>query len=419
MIWTMLIALLTKRGARTRITDELRTEAVCENLIVLSGQEDLQRVLHGDTAEYFSVRARVTDFEKLQAKMIRKLIRSRALEKFRLKQKYYMVSIDGVHLYTFDYEPYPGCCFRKDDNGNKKWYCYKLQASLVTTKGFCLPIGYEWIENEEGFDKQDCELKALYRLVKKLREMYPRLEMCLLLDGLFAGQPTFKAVKESRMEYIVVFKEGSMSYIYPWVMDIKRQCGKDNVIVETEEKEIEDRQKRTHEERLLRKKAKNVTRIVTTQTTYTWMRGIEFSDDRSLFNIMTCKELYEGEKVCDYVWLVSDGLNLNENNVKQFAKAGRCRWKIENEGNNMQKNGGYNLEHLYSRDKVSMRVWCMLIDIACIINQLIEKGSLIAIEDYGSIRNFAQRMFEHFRYFVYKEPEVVPKIQIRLCWDSW
>jgi len=419
IIWMELIAKITKRRSRMQISNEMRTKNFCENVKSLSEQKDLEGIPHGDTVEYFNVRARVRDFEKLQTKMIKGLIRQRVLEKFRLQNWYYMISIDGVHMHTFDYEPYEGCQVRVDEHGHKRWFLYKVQASIVTNEGLCLPIAGEWIENEENYDKQDCELKAFYRLIKKLRVLYPRLEMCLLLDGLFACQPAFDAMKEARVQYIVVFKEGSMSYIYPWIMDVKRQCAKDNVIVEIEEKEIDDRQKRSHEERLIRSKAQYNKRIETTETTYTWMTGVEFSEERSLFNIMTCKEIVDGQTVYDGVWLVSDGLNVNENNIVQLAKGGRCRWKIENEGNNIQKNGGYRLEHLNSRDKVSMKIWCVMLDIAHIINQLIEKGSLIKLKAYGCVRNIANRMYEHFRYFVYQEPPVASKFQIRLCWDTW
>ena len=414
-----MIAKITKRRSRTRISHEMRTEIFCENIKRLSGQEDLESVPHGDTVEYFNVRAKVMDFEKLQAKMIRTLIRQRVLEKFRLQNKYYMVSVDGVHIHSFDYEHCGKCQVREDEYGNKRWFHYKVQASIVTKQGLCLPIASEWIETEETYDKQDCERKAFYRLIKKLRVLYPRLEMCLLLDGLFACQPAFEAMKKMRMQYIVVFKEGSMSYIYPWVMDVKKHCAKNNSIVEIQEKEIKERNRRNHKERLLRASAQYKKRTVTIQTTYTWAAGIEFNEERSLFNVMTCEETYEGKKVCDYAWLVSDGLNLNEDNVKQLTQGGRCRWKIENEGNNTQKNGGYHLEHLNSRDEVSMKVWCVILDIAHIINQLIEKGSLITIKTYGSIRNIADRMYEHFRYFLYQEPSVQQKIQIRLCWDTW
>jgi hypothetical protein len=418
IFWTGLISLVTKRQARMHISHEMRTKKFCENVKSLSGQKDLKSLPHGDTVEYLSMRMKSEELEKLQVKMMKSLFRGRVLEKYRLSNKWHTVAIDAVHIHSFDYEHCENCLMKKDHGGNKRWFHMKLQASLVTETGLCLGMASEWIENEPIYDKQDCELRAFYRLIKKLKKLYPRLPMCIVLDGLYAAQPVFDALKETRMKYIVVFKEGSMSYIYPWVMDVKRQCGKDNVIHEVEEIDIEERQPRNHEERLLRSKPKHKNRTVIQETTYSWMTGIEFSEDRSLFNIMTCKEMIDGEKVCDYVWLVSDGLNLNEDTVKPLARRGRCRWKIENEGINIQKNGGYHLEHLYSRDKVSMKIWCAMIDIAHLINQLIEKGSLIIQKAFGSIGNIAKRMFEHFRYDTFKKPLHSPRIQIRLAWDT-
>jgi hypothetical protein len=65
-----------------------------------------------------------------------------------------------------------------------------------------------------------------------------------------------------------------------------------------------------------------------------------------------------------------------------------------------------------------MKIWCALIDIAHLINQLIEQGSLISIKTYGSVRNIAQKMFEHLLYYVFRKPFNPPRIQIRLGWNS-
>jgi hypothetical protein len=46
----------------------------------------------------------------------------------------------------------------------------------------------EFLEHpEEPPTKQDCERKAFYRLTQR----FPRLPICLLLDGWYAGGPTF------------------------------------------------------------------------------------------------------------------------------------------------------------------------------------------------------------------------------------
>ncbi|MBF0512159.1 MAG: hypothetical protein HQL13_07530, partial [Candidatus Omnitrophica bacterium] len=165
-----------------------------------------------------------------------------------------------------------------------------------------LPMVSEWIENDGDYNKQDCEINAFKRLIVKLRGYFPKLPICLLLDALYGGQPIFEAMQEVRMEWIVVFKEGRWSTLYPWVMSIKDHCSKDNMIVDVEEAEIEDRKKRSHGQRLRRGQPQNKKRIRFTETTYTWMTGLEVpTKDRYPFNVMTCKDVVDGQKACDYV----------------------------------------------------------------------------------------------------------------------
>jgi hypothetical protein len=349
LVWSGLLALLSKRGARMAISHEMRAGTFCDNLRELSGQAKLEGAPHGDTVEYLAMRLKATELEGLPGKMVRTLLRGRVLENYRLFGKYHSIAIDAVYTHTFDYEHCDQCLSREDKlTGRKVWLHVKLQASLISPTGLCLPMASEWIENEPKYIKQDCELRAFYRLVKRLREMFPQLPICVLLDGLYAKQTVFDALKRERMEWIVVFKEGAMSTIYTWVMDIKRICGKDNVLIETQEEEIEERCRRSHAERLRRGRPKRQTRKRVIETTYTW-KSVEYTPEpsRSLFNVLTCRETVDGKETCDYVWLVSDGLGLNEDTVKPLANRGRCRWKIENEGFNTQKNGGYGLEHLY------------------------------------------------------------------------
>ncbi len=418
IIWTAIMALVTKRGAKSRITNEMRFNNFYKNIKELSGQEDLEKIPHGDTVEYLLMRMEVEEAEGLQGVMIQRLLRNKVFENERLFQKYHVIAIDGVHEYTFDYPHCDKCLVKEDANGNKQWSHYKSQAVMVTESKLCMPIATEWIENEESYDKQDCETKAAKRLIKKLRKQYSRLPICVLMDGLFATEPMIEALKEARMEYIIVFKEGRCSEIYNWVMSIKEICRKENIIVEKEAEEIPVRNRRTHNEKLERSKPKHKTRERVKETVYTWMSNIEYNETGRIFNVMTCKEVVDKKTKCDYVWIVSDGLNLNEDTVVKLAKTARCRWKIENEIINVQKNGGYNLEHQYSRDPVSMKIWQLIIDIAFIINQLIEKGSLISMRVYGTVRNLANRMFEQFCYFTFRKPEVRPQIQIRLCWNT-
>ncbi len=65
-------------------------------------------------------------------------------------------------------------------------------------------------------------------------------------------------------------------------------------------------------------------------------------------------------------------LPANQKSVVTLMAAGRRRWKIENEGFNMQKRHGYNLEHLYSRNSQAIKNHYFLTQIGHMISQIME-----------------------------------------------
>ncbi|MCK5055537.1 MAG: hypothetical protein KAT34_02710, partial [Candidatus Aminicenantes bacterium] len=75
------------------------------------------------------------------------------------------------------------------------------------------------------------------------------------------------------------------------------------------------------------------------------------------------------------------------------------RSKIENQGFNSQKNEGYNLEHAYSKNYNAEKCFYHLMQIAHIINQLMQHNSEIKqiIKKSGSLVNFYLELWEDFR----------------------
>ena len=62
----------------------------------------------------------------------------------------------------------------------------------------------------EAYDKQDCETKAFKRLAVKLKDYFPRLRLCLPLDGLYCNEPVMDICQGNDRRWIVVFKEGNL-----------------------------------------------------------------------------------------------------------------------------------------------------------------------------------------------------------------
>ena len=230
----------------------------------------------------------------------------------------------------------------------------------------------EFIENRgnDFFDKQDCELKAFYRLVEKLKQRFPQMEICLLLDGLYPGKRVFSICKKYRWKYLITFKEGSMPAVYREYEDLK--------FLESQERVPENRLEETSRDGLVKQ-------------IYTWIEGIEY-EDHLFLNVLECEETKQG-KTTHFVWLTS--FSISKWNGAKLARGARLRWKIENEGFNVQKKGGYELEHAYSEDPVAMKNFYLLLQMAHTIMQLMERGNLFngpVVKLYGSLRNFADKL---------------------------
>ena len=74
-----------------------------------------------------------------------------------------------------------------------------LEAKLVAENGLSLSICSEPIENVNGtYNKQDCELKAFYRMEKKLKKTFKRTPFCLLLDGFYACQEVLDICRKNK-----------------------------------------------------------------------------------------------------------------------------------------------------------------------------------------------------------------------------
>lgn len=67
-----------------------------------------------------------------------------------------------------------------------------------------VPLAPEAIKNSDGSEKQECEIEAAKRLIKKIRGAHPRLKMIIVADSLHSKQPFIEGLRAERMSYILV-----------------------------------------------------------------------------------------------------------------------------------------------------------------------------------------------------------------------
>ena len=369
LLWAGILLFMMHLGSRRQLRYERVSNSFEENLGQLSEQAGIELVADPDTLAYYAEKVDYKAVEKVLAGISVALIRKKAFDSFRL-YGYFTIAIDGSQICTFDHEPWPGCPHRKLSNGSIQYFAYVLDAKLVTPCGMALTLATEMLTNEgnKEFDKQDCELKAFPRLVEKLRILFPRTPLCLLLDGLYANQNVIRSIEANKWKYIITFKEGSMSERFSETLSLAR-LQKDNRMMVKEK---------------------------TRTQSFRWVDQLPIAEFTP--NVIFCREKPKDKGATNFVWLTN--FHVCKHNIQNIAnKGGRLRWKIENEGFNVQKNDGYEMEHAYSEHKNGFRVFYTLLLIAHYITQLILHGSLIKAlaKSFGSAKNFARRLSESMR----------------------
>jgi len=209
ILWLGLFLFLLRLGSKREISYKLSTEYFLKNLTTLTGSYD-KKTAHHDTVEYFCQRLYPEEICVVRQKMIYRLIRMKALDKFRLLDKYFMIAVDGTGHLAFSKRHCPHCLTKKKDGKILYYYHNVLEAKIVTDSGLAISVETEFIINIDGASKQDCELAAFYRMVKRLKKSFPQLKICLLLDSLYAAAPVMNTLNKYRWKYIITFKEGSM-----------------------------------------------------------------------------------------------------------------------------------------------------------------------------------------------------------------
>ena len=366
-------------GARRQIKHQMRGNGPSE--AKFEAWFGVEEIPHGDTLNYGFKRLEPEEVQEVVCWMVERLIRKKVLYRWRLFDNF-LVAVDGTGMLTFRERHCDYCLTKKLSNGETIYYHPILEAKLVTANGFAFSIMTEFIENTDPkADKQDCELKAFYRLAERLKKRFPRLPICLLLDGLYAGGPTFQLCEDYNWRYMIVLQDKDL-------LNVHRSYNAVLPLVPENHK------------RLLLGQIREIVQE------YRWATRIHYEDSQDRkhsLNVITCQESKpdrQGEtSTTTFKWLTNFLPTMN--NIDTLAnQGGRFRWKIENEGFNVQKNGGFNLEHPYSQDDTARKVFYFLLQIAYMIFLLMEKGSLFRKafpNGVGSLKNIAFRLLEVWR----------------------
>lgn len=312
--------------------------------------------------------------ELLNQKMVQTLLKRKVFHKSRYRGHWFRIAVDGSGVVSFTYQHCKQCLHQTSKKG-KTTYSHKvLDARLVTPNGFSISLATEWIENpeDEAYDKQDCERKAFIRLAVKLKKAYPKLPIVILADGLYPYQSFFATCKANDWVYILTFKEGNLKTVWEEVYALKP--------LQVDNRKIE---------------ISHPSPDKTIAQDLCWVDMIDYKG--YCINWQECRETITTTKknaqsqieiaTVQKHFVHITNLPLNQKNIVASSYTGRLRWKIENEGFNTLKNGGYGMEHKWTRKSYQgLKNYFQFMQMGYLINQLMVKSTTFQrmfMEDKG------------------------------------
>jgi len=364
-------------GSRRQFRFESATAPFVRNLNTLVGGQ-VETAPHDDTIVYYLEQVDPAYAEQLPPAIVRRLVRMKALDPARLYGMFTVV-IDGTGMLFFHDRHCAHCLTRTLADGRVLYFHHVLEAKLVTPDGYAFSLATEFIENlDPAATKQDCELKAFARLTETLKRQFPQLPIVLLGDALYANQTVFETCRRNGWRFIFTFKAGALPALFAEYQTLRDLSPKNR----TEPRDGPRPQR------------------------FAWVNDLDYEGHR-----LAAFECRESQPDGDHYFAWITDLKVGCGSVVTLAnRGGRLRWKIENEGFNIQKNGGYELEHAYSQNENAGKIFYFLLQVAHALNQLMIKGGLLGdfAKTFGSIRNYLRRLAESLRRVVIDPPEPDP-----------
>ena len=401
LLMTRILSSLFYISSMRKTSEEFNSQTMIRNIWMLCEEEPAADELpYWETINRYLERLEPEKLQDVINCLCRRLLRSRTFEDMRIRGKYWQVIIDGTQLYSSREELDGKSLHRTHNRGTEKEYredhYYVLEAKLVLHPEIIISIQTEFVDNEDGkkMEKQDCERKACWRLMEKLKKAFPRLPVCLCADSLYACEGFFERCVEKNWRYILRYKEGSIPSVGAEYRELKGM-------------------EKNYREYALKTGKKWYDYVTDIDYNGYKVNLIEYGESMEHVCVKG-KKKGEARTIRKEFWFLTD-LPATAKNVEGLAERGRMRWKIENEGFNAQKKHGYCLEHPFSKNYQALKCHYYLIQIGHMIGQFMDAWERIWKKVKQSLEQKHRRMLEAMKETPLKEyrEEIKKKIQIR------
>ena len=254
---------------------------------------------------------------------------SQRLQQLKHVQDTHLSALDGTDFFSSTEVHCANCSTKTFKDGHIS-YAHKAITPALVHPGspHVIPLPQEFIVPQDGHNKQDCENAAAKRWLSKYGNICGDWGMTCLGDDLYSCQPVCESVLKAKCHFIFVCKDLSHKYLTNWAASA--EIGKD--IKQKVVKQWTGKRREYH--------------------TYQFMNNVPIKEgaDAMLVNWACLKITDENGKLLHTFCFITD-IPITEQNIIEIIAAGRCRWKIENENNNILKQKGYHIDHNFGHGK--------------------------------------------------------------------
>lgn len=248
------------------------------------------------------------------------------LAKFRVLGNQLLLALDGTYYFSSDAIHCQNCLRRPSSKGRTLYYHSAITPVIVCPgRSEVIALPPEFIMPQDGHDKQDCERMAGKRWIDTHAKQVAPYGVTFLGDDLYSNQPLCALALHKGFNYIFVCKPDSHTTLYKrlafWqetgaIQDVERRRFNGRFPEVIMVRYLND---------VLLKGGKDALSV-------NWLA-------LTVVHAKTGEQLYYNSFITNH--------RLSADNVVEVAQAGRGRWKIENENNNVLKTKGYHIEHSF------------------------------------------------------------------------
>lgn len=242
-----------------------------------------------------------------------------------------LVALDGIQIHCSDSIRCAQCSTRHVGKERTEQYFHTMLSATVVADGHqrVLPLMPVFVQPQqdpaadrpelsEELRKQDCERNAAKRWLRAHSTELRPYRPVFLGDDLYCCQPLCQLVRELGADFLFVCKPSSHKRIYELLHD--------DFIHSSGWIKTRNRHQQVERQR------------------FRWMNGLPVRDSDDAVMGAWVEFVIERHGKRTYTNTFFTSLQVTADNVAAIARAGRARWKIENEGFNCLARHGYNLK---------------------------------------------------------------------------